>query len=217
MMTIDIAACNTLDGCFMFLFQLSLLDSTGWSFLDDVLQLRNKSNLNILIILYVLITSVILLNGLKGLFGFVFMNTDKQIIDAETVLLDTAERRNRIKEDLAEFEEILSTLISRRKELCRELRVVLLKVKFEKAAYALSSSPQLLSLYDVSTLVEIESIIERMDGGELESSAAGDRVYLSNEKLKLLNDILSEASVRKEDKVVAVQDLFESVENAVNV
>lgn len=165
--------CDSLLSCYLFMFRLALLDATGWSFVDELYLQPNLSALNVLVLIFIILSTIILTNGLKGILGFLLFDTDDEIIQVETILLDTTIRRSRIQKLLKTFDTDLCTAISIRKQLHADIRKTLIQVKFEYAAYALGST---------HSIADIEVAIE-------------SGVALNEQQIQVLNQIVSTCSI----------------------
>lgn len=68
----DVYLCSDIKHCMLTLFRLSFYDSIGLDFLEIVLADARRWPLSTLLVLYLITTSILILNGLIGIFGSIF-------------------------------------------------------------------------------------------------------------------------------------------------
>lgn len=82
MVTPDGQTCDTLSHCYLTLFRLAMYDGVGFDFLQYTAD--KDPGLGVLLFLYIIITAVILCNGLIGIFGSCFVGNDAISIHMHT-------------------------------------------------------------------------------------------------------------------------------------
>lgn len=78
-------ACETQQGCFLIMLRLALYDGTGLDFMQAVSEEGTSASFmySILLMAYLIITAIILLSGLIGIFGQAFTDDEKDIGEEE--------------------------------------------------------------------------------------------------------------------------------------
>ncbi|CAM6002124.1 unnamed protein product [Sphagnum balticum] len=74
------ASCDTVVLCSITLLRLALYDGTGLDFLQAV-EIAGKHGLTALLVIYLIFSAIVLLNGLIGIFGNVFTEQDDTLQD----------------------------------------------------------------------------------------------------------------------------------------
>lgn len=70
----EVYLCSDIKHCMLTLFRLSFYESIGFDFLETVLADSRRWPLSAVLVLYLIATSIIILNGLIGIFGSLFAN-----------------------------------------------------------------------------------------------------------------------------------------------
>ena len=113
--------CGTLTNCFIIMIRLSFYDGNGFDFLTAVIQ-SNQGGLAFLLFLYLILTAIILLNGLIGIFGNAFSDDDDE--EDETVNTTTNEVIVKKPVEVIDFTKATEAVIRNDKLLNRLLQEI---------------------------------------------------------------------------------------------